>query len=333
MSDRPRLFERHADLDLENPVMFVCLEGWVDAGQGLHRVTTTMMRGAAVRLASFDPDQLVDYRSRRPIMHVDDGVNIGLTWPHIEVLALKDHDGRDVVLLTGVEPDLRWREFCADVLELAQALKVRLVMALGAYPAAIPHTRDVVLSSTGTTPVLIEKVGHVDGKMDVPAGIHAAIERECADRGIPSVGLWAPVPHYAASLPYPAAAIALLNGVKTVADRTFSYSELVAEAATVEARLDNLMAESDEHEELLEQLEAHADNVTDVRIHDDVPSGDDLADQLQRFLEELDERDADSELRELGDREPFDLPPASPGGGHPSGRHPSERDDDPPDLV
>jgi len=278
----------HGHIDLESPVLLVCLDGWVDAGGVLDRTTRAVLDGPSILLASFDADDLINYRTRRPIMHVDSGINTGLDWPTIEILACKDLDGRDVLVLAGAEPDRAWRGFSDAVVAMAQEYGVRLALTLGAYPAATPHTRDITLSAVGTTPKLVERVGYLEGKLDVPAGVHAALERACADVGIPSVGLWAPVPHYAAAEPFPAAVAALLRGLEQVADRRFLTAKIQAEADSVTERLDTVLAGDDERARMVGNLESHADNV--ARTHpSEIPTGDQLADQFREFLDDNDD--------------------------------------------
>ena len=286
------LLRRHAGFAVEHPVMLVLLEGWVDAGQVLERVTRAVTGGPSVVVAEFDVDLLVDYRARRPLMHVEDGINTGIDWPSIEVVATRDLDGRDVVIVHGVEPDRGWRRFASDLVDLAQELGTRMVVSLGAYPAATPHTRQVDVSGIGTTPALIHQVGYLEGRLDTPAGVQAAIERECADRRIPTVGLWAPVPHYSSTEPFPPAAVALLEALHRVADRRFDADALITEAAAVLERLDAMQAADDDRARLVGNLESHADTVANVKV-DDLPTGDELAETLRAFLDDEETDDTD----------------------------------------
>lgn len=282
------LIRRHdvdVQLQLDAPVLLVCLDGWVDAGQVLERVRRAVLDGPCVLVADFDTDLIFDYRSRRPMMHVSDGVNTGVDWPVIELLAVHDLEGRDVLVLTGSEPDRGWRSFASDVLDLAQEFGVRMVITLGAYPAATPHTREVTLSAIGTTPALISEIGFLDGKIDTPAGVQAAIERACADRRIPSVGLWAPVPHYAGSDSFPPAAHALFLGLEGVADRRFDLDPIITESVAVLERLDAMLEHDEDRARIVGNLESHADIVANA-TPSDFPTGDELARQLEEFLDE-----------------------------------------------
>ena len=146
-----------------------------------------------------------------------------------------------------------------------------MLVGLGAYPAAAPHTRPVRLACTATTEKLSRALPFVRGTLDVPAGVHAAIEREAGDAGIPAVGLWAQVPHYAAAMPYPGASAALVDGLGRLAGLDLDATGLHQEAKEASTRLDALVAESDEHQELVRQLEAHADTVEEG-TDEDTPS-------------------------------------------------------------
>jgi predicted ATP-grasp superfamily ATP-dependent carboligase len=191
-------------------------------------------------------------------------------------------------MLVGPEPDMRWRSFTRSVVELTTAMGVRLVVGLGAFPAPVPHTRPTRLASTATTPELAAQVGFVPGTIDVPAGIHAALERGFADAGIPAIGLWARVPHYAAAMPYPAASAALIDGLMSVADLTLHAGDLHTAAAITTQRIDELIANSEEHTAMVNQLEAQIDAAEDMPAPGldlgNLPSGDEIAAELERFL-------------------------------------------------
>lgn len=285
------LYEIHEDLDLDSPVLIMALEGWIDAGAGAARATAALTDSLdTVLVASFDADELLDHRARRPVMELVDGMNTGLIWPSIELHAATDDAGHDLLLLVGAEPDHTWRKFADAAVDLAMHFGTRLVLGLGAYPAPVPHTRPTSLASTATTRELADRVGPIGGSINVPAGVQAAVERRCAEMGLPAVGLWAQVPHYAAAMPYPAAAAALVDGVAEVGGLVLDSQVLHDEAVATRARLDDLVGESDEHRELVHQLEIHVD--TEGAAEDGPPlelqTGDELAEELERFLREQD---------------------------------------------
>ena len=287
------LFEFHEDPGGSEPVLVVALEGWIDAGGAAATAADPILASVPHKttVATFDSDTLLDHRARRPIMHLVDGVNTGLTWPSIELVGAWDKHEHDVLFLIGPEPDHNWPSFARAVVDLAESLEVRLVLGLGAYPAPVPHTRPVQLSCTASSPELARRTGFIRGTLDVPAGVQAAIERQAAEQGLPSLGLWAQVPHYAAAMPYPAAAAALVDGLAEIGGLVLDSQELHDEAAATRVRLDSLVAESDEHRELVTQLEAHVDAQARgewVEGDEDAPlemqTGDELAAELERFL-------------------------------------------------
>jgi predicted ATP-grasp superfamily ATP-dependent carboligase len=275
---------------LVDPVLVVGLDGWIDAGLAAAAATAHLLEALDTSVvATYDADALVDHRSRRPVMHLVDGVNTGLTWPSIELRHGRDPDGRDVLLLVGAEPDIRWRAFSADVAALAAELGVGLVTGFGAYPAPVPHTRTGRLATTATSPELAARAGQVRTTVDVPAGALGAIERACADIGLPAVGMWAQVPHYASAMAYPAAAAALIDGLNRLTGVRFDPSPLEEAGRALAARLDTLVADNPEHVEMVRALERSVD--AEAAEPGDLPSGEELAAELQRFLREVDRGD------------------------------------------
>ena len=284
------LYRMQTDRDLDSPVLVLGMEGWIDAGLGgggamgylLDAIPTEVM-------ATFDGDQLLDLRSRRPAVRITDGVLSGLTWPEIELRVGQDPAGRDVLILTGPEPDMQWRAFVSAVVSLATDLGTRLVVGVGAFPAPVPHTRPVRLAAVATNSELAEKVGFMPGSLEVPAGIHAALQEGFGEAGVPAVGMWARVPHYVATMPYPAASAALVECLATVAGLDLDATDLHDAAALARSRIDDIIAASEEHAQMVHQLEASAEaaeaeaNVAPINLSE-LPTGDELADELERFL-------------------------------------------------
>lgn len=280
------LYELHERPELDGPVLLVALEGWIDAGYGAGRAIETLVAQAdGVHVATFDADTLLDFRARRPVMHLVDGVNTGLTWSTIELHALQSPNGTDVLLLTGVEPDHAWHAFADAVRDLCVDLGARMQLGFGAFPAGVPHTRPVSLSATASTDELAATLSFNRGTLDVPAGIEAVIEQRFAELGLPAVGLWAQVPHYAATMRYPAASARLIEGLNQMAGTDFGIGDLPDEIAEIRQRIDSLIEDNPEHIAMLRQLEAQVDSATEEQIAE-LPSGDDLAEELQRFLRE-----------------------------------------------
>jgi proteasome assembly chaperone (PAC2) family protein len=234
------LYEIHEAPDLADPVMVVALDGYIDAGFAAANAVGTMLEGSGyVTVASFDTDALLDYRSRRPTVHLTNGVTTGLTWPSIELRAAVDFRGNEALFLVGAEPDHLWRAFSAAMVTLAHQFGVREVIGLGAYPAAVPHTRPVRVVATASDGDLANRVGTVLGRIDVPGGVHAAIEAAAADEGLPALGLWAQVPHYAAGLPYPEASNALISALGEYGGVSFPFGTLTEDAGVTRQRLDS----------------------------------------------------------------------------------------------
>jgi proteasome assembly chaperone (PAC2) family protein len=271
---------------MDTPLLVVTLEGWIDAGLGAAAALAALLGSMPTELvATFDVDVLLDHRARRPVMRIVDGVNTGLMWPEIQLRGGRAASGKDVLFLVGPEPDHQWRAFASAVAELAGEFAVDLVVGLGAFPAPAPHTRESRLAATATTSDLAHKVGFLPGTIDVPAGVQAALERQFAELGIPAVGLWARVPHYAAAMPYPEASAILLEGLERLTGVRVDTSELRTAAVAARARLDELIANSDEHANLVRQLEAQMDAESE-RPLGIIPSGDELAAEVERFLRE-----------------------------------------------
>lgn len=275
-------YEQRAHRTLESPVLIVALEGWIDAGMAASGAASTILSELETEtVAVFDADELLDHRARRPVLHLIAGVSQGLSWPSIEVLAAQDLDGRDLLILAGPEPDHSWRAFGHAVVGLAAELGAEMVVGLGAYPATVPHTRPIRLSVTAGTEELAGRWPFLRGSLDVPAGAQAVIERFAADRGMDALTLWAQIPHYASGGPYPAGSIALLENVETVTGLTLPRGVLVEEASDTDERLDAAIARNEEHAAMLRALEDEAD---DAPSEGEIPSGDELAAELERFL-------------------------------------------------
>lgn len=275
-------YDKVAHRPLRRPVLIVALEGWIDAGMAASGAATAILDGLDTEtVASFDVDELLDHRARRPVLHLVAGVTEGLSWPSIELLAARDLGGRDLLVLAGPEPDHSWRAFSHAVVGLATELGAEMMVGLGAYPATVPHTRPIRLSVTAGTEELAGRWPFLRGSLDVPAGTQAVIERFATERGIEALTLWAQIPHYASGGPFPAGSLALLDNVEMVTGLQLPRGELVEEASDTNERLDTAIARNDEHLTMLRALEADAD---EAPSEGEIPSGDELAAELERFL-------------------------------------------------
>jgi proteasome assembly chaperone (PAC2) family protein len=276
-----------ADPELSEPVLVICLEGWIDAGLGANLAIGAVLSTISTEvLATFDTEYFIDQRARRPIVRIVDGVTTELTWPEIQLRYGRDGDGADIIFLVGPEPDFHWSDFVDVVTDAAGRFDVRLVVGLGAFPAPTPHTRPVRI--IGTAPEasahLLALVGAVTGELEVPAGISSALELGFAEVDMDIITLWARVPHYVASMPYPQAATALIDGLASITGLTLDASPLRASADEARQRVDDLITNNPEHTNMVEQLEAAADEIEGTSLGVELPSGEELAAELERFL-------------------------------------------------
>lgn len=283
---------------LNDPILVVMLQGWIDAsGAALMAMSALESQTNAKPIARFDRDTFIDYRARRPVMELRDGVNVRLVWPDIELKHGTDKAGHDVLLLTGHEPDTAWHRFADLATGLGVELGVRTMVGLGAYPFAAPHSRPARLSCTAPDEQMLVDVPFQKSSIDVPAGMESVLEHSFHARGVPAIGVWVQVPHYVSGMAYPSASVALLSGVEDITGVTVDTSALRAEALLQRAKLDELVAGNEEHESMLRQLEQIYDaqlapeeplsqHPSVARTIDpaELPSVDELAAEVERFL-------------------------------------------------
>ena len=274
---------------LDRPVLVVSLDGWVDAGMGASAAIAHLLTGSpTATAATFDTEPLIDQRARRPIARLEDGITTELTWPTIRLLAGKDQVGADILYLTGPEPDFGWPSFIEAVIGLVRRLGVRIVVGLGAFPAPTPHTRPVRLASTvpPDSADLAGRVGTVSGTLEVPAGVQTALEVALGEAGVPVIGLWARVPHYVSAMPYPEASAALIDGLCAVTGTVLDTVELRTAGEASRTQVDELIGANPEHLDMVRRLELAIDSEegTPLGFASDLPSGDEIAEELEQFL-------------------------------------------------
>jgi len=280
------LYELIDQPELDGPVLVLALEGWIDAGLAAATASELLLDALdTVTVARFDTDALLDYRARRPTVHMVDGVQRGLTWPSLELRAATDLDGKELLLLVGSEPDRIWHGFVDDVVGLALDFDVRMCVGLGAYPAPAPHTRTSRMACSASTASLATR-DFLRASLDFPGGAQAAVEAGCDARGIPSMGLWAQVPHYAAGMPYPDASVGLIEGLSRLAELSLPLGDLPTQANATRGRLDELIGQNPEHQAMLRQLEAAYEQSMVGSMGEELPTGDELADEVERYLRE-----------------------------------------------
>jgi len=281
------LYELIEQPDLEDPVLVLAVEGWIDAG--LAAATTADILSDqldTITVARFSTDDLLDYRARRPIAHLENGVLRGLTWPSLELRAAADLEGKELLLLMGAEPDRMWQQFTDEVVGLALDFGARMCVGLGAYPFAAPHTRSPRVACTASTPSLADG-GFLRASLDFPGGIQAAVEQGCHSRGIGSVGLWAQIPHYLPpAMPFPAGSVALIEALARIGELSLPFGDLPGRAEATRNRLDELIAQNPEHVAMLHQLETAYEEAETPRSFaaEDLPTGDELVAELEQFL-------------------------------------------------
>ena len=265
--------------DLIAPTLIGAFDGWVDAGNAATIALAQLLGETAPVVATFDADQLFDYRARRPTLEIVDGRLAELTWPELTIRRARVTE-RDLLVIAGPEPDDRWQALSTAMVELAGRLGVVEWISLGAIPAAVPHTRSVPILGTTSEPGRLR--GDVQpgpsGVLRVPAATISVLEMAMAEAGIPAVGYFAQVPHYVSG-PYPAASSALLRALGRHLGVEVASSELDEEAEELRARLNTATSLEETTRTYVERLEAMVDEQR-------LPSGDDLITEIERFLRE-----------------------------------------------
>lgn len=270
------LYRLEDERRLEAPVLVAAFDGWVDAGQAGTLATAQLADGATV-LAGFDADAIYDYRARRPSLDIVDGTLVELEWPALELRANRVAD-RDLLVLSGAEPDYRWRELAADVTELVHRLGVTSWVSLGAIPAAVAHTRSVpILGTASVQGLLPDGVAQgPEGRLRVPSAALSVLELAVARSGIPALGFYAQVPHYV-SAAYPGAAIELLTDLGRYLGVELPLGSLPSRALETRSLLDAATTGDERTRAHVERLEQMADEAR-------LPSGDELIADIERYL-------------------------------------------------
>lgn len=264
-----------ADLpgDLVAPALIVSFQDWVDAAGAASSAAQHIAEGGEV-VATFDGDALYDYRSHRPVLDIVNGVPKTFDWPQLTVTH-RHLPERDLFVLTGPEPDYRWREFAGDVLELALRLGIVEHVSLGAIPAAVPHTAPTPVMMTASTEQVARSASPVEGLLRVPAAAVSLIEWTLAENGIPTVGFWAQIPHYA--MPFAPGSIALIRRVEDHLAVTIGAGALEDEEASQRNALQQLLAGNEEARDYVERLEG-------LVGEQEVPAAENIAEEVERFL-------------------------------------------------
>ena len=285
--------------ELRRPVLVTAFRGWNDGGQGATLAAGYLARiWGAERFADIDPETFVDFQATRPHVSLEDGITRRIEWPENAFYhASIPGADRDVVLLLGVEPNMRWRAFCGLVLDLARDLGVELVVTLGSLLADVPHTRAAPVTGTAGDPDLVARLGLQHSRYEGPTGIVGILQDACTRAGMPAASLWAAVPHYVSLAPSPRAARALCDRLAALLEVTIDTGELADAEESYAEQVTEAVATDAETAAYVEELERRTDEL-DLEEHEELPSGDTLAAELTRYLRERDAERPDDDERD-----------------------------------
>ncbi|MCR1782846.1 PAC2 family protein [Nocardioides carbamazepini] len=267
--------------ELVRPVVIAAFEGWNDAAESATAVVDHLMKvWDAKVVAAIDPEEYYDFQVNRPTVGIDDSGFRKLTWPstHIAVASPPDLD-RDVILVRGIEPNMRWRQFTDEILETIDELGAELFVTLGALLSDSPHTRPIPVSGSTTEADLMDRLVLEQSTYEGPTGIVGVLQDACARIDIPAVSYWAAVPHYVAQPPCPKATLALLTRLEDLLEIPMPLGELPDEARAWERGVDELAEEDEDIAEYVRSLEESRDTA-------DLPeaSGEAIAREFERYL-------------------------------------------------
>ena len=270
--------------ELRSPILVAAFLGWNDAASA----ATTALEAVAVSLdsevmAQIDPEEFFDFQDNRPTIRLTAGQSRRIDWPANTLIAAPAPTAeRDLVLLSGTEPSLRWRTFTELVVGAAERLGVETVITLGALIADVAHTRPVPITGLASDPELVEQLGLAGSKYEGPTGIVGVVHDACRRRQLTSASLWAAVPHYVAAVPNPKAALALLRRLEGLTGVAIEASELEEASERFDSQIDRAVAANPEIEELVQRLEQ--EQAEAVELADEGASGEAIASEFQRFL-------------------------------------------------
>ena len=267
--------------------MVCSFQGWNDAGDAASTATTFLAQAlGAERFAQIDTEEFYDFQANRPHVQIDETQARIISWPSVEMLeARAPRAPRDLVIVQGTEPSLRWRSFSSLVVDLAEALDVQLVVTLGGLLADVPHTHPVAMTGFASDPAMLERLGLPASSYEGPTGIVGALHATCAQAGLPSASVWASVPHYVAAATSPKAALALLRKLELLVGVSVNATELEEAAGDYEHQIGLAVQSDPDIQAFVERLEQRAQESEQATISpQDLPSGDLLAREFQRFL-------------------------------------------------
>jgi proteasome assembly chaperone (PAC2) family protein len=269
---------------LRAPALICAFKGWNDAADAASSALTFVGEAlGARRFATIDPEEFYDFQNTRPMIKLVDGTARTVQWPEVEIYEARiPRAPRDLILVTGSEPSYRWRTFTSLIVDLAEAIGVQMVVTLGALLADVPHTRAVSVTGFASDPGLVNRLGLQQSSYEGPTGIVGVLHAACEAAGMPSASLWAAVPHYIAATPNPKAALALVRKLEGLVGVAVDALELENAAADYERQVNAAVQSDPDVQAFVERLEQAAADAPDDPT--DLPSGDALARDLQRFL-------------------------------------------------
>ena len=269
---------------LTNPVVVAAFEGWNDAGDAATGAVEHLeLVWDAEQLTEIGPDDYYDFQVNRPTVSLVDGVTRRISWPTTRFSVCRPPGAEfDVVLIRGIEPNMRWREFCAELLAVLNELGVQHVVTLGALLSDTPHTRATQVSGTAYDAESAARYGLENSRYEGPTGIVGVLQDACVGIGIPAISFWAGVPHYVSQPPNPKATLALLHSVEEVLDVPVPLAEMPQQADEWQKLVDEMAAEDDEVSEYIRNLEERDDEIETSQLK--ATSGDVLAREFERYL-------------------------------------------------
>ncbi|WP_101524476.1 PAC2 family protein [Nocardioides houyundeii] len=267
--------------DLVNPLVIAAFEGWNDAADAASSVVSHLIDvWDATIVGAIDPEDFYDFQVNRPMMGTDERGHRRLTWPTTQIaVASPPNLDRDVILIRGIEPNMRWRQFCAELLAACDELGGELVVTLGALLADTPHTRPIPVTGTATEPDLVDRLKLEQSTYEGPTGIVGVFQDACIRLDIPAVAYWAAVPHYVAQPPCPKATLALVGQLEELLETSIPLGDLLEDARAWERGVDELAEEDEDVADYVRSLEETRDTT-------DLPeaSGEAIAREFERYL-------------------------------------------------
>ena len=280
------IWEHEPARELRRPILVTAWDGLFDVGGAATGAVEALRGGAATKVGHIDADEFFDFNERRPHVRIDPPGRRRIVWPHNDIYALPlDDRDRDLVLMDGVEPHLRWRTFVDAVVEVVRRFDVKMVVTLGAMIAETPHTRPPSITGSTTDAELAELMRLDRPSYQGPTGVVGALHEHLDRIGVPAVSLRASVPHYVSGAPNPKASRALLERFERVTGLPTRWAELDQEARDWEARVDEAMADDADVAHYVRRLEDRYDE----RTASSLPNADDLAAEFERFLRQHDD--------------------------------------------